>query len=894
MSEKIAQRSVDAAPPQPDSFQEQTFTVAEDEGAAAAHIGPAPRSLAPLPGVSRQQTLSVGIFPGPNDRLLLASAWQEAADAPRHEFTWLPRSLLQQAAGNLLPFFVQTRQTDGLPAAPPWPQEARRASLQALLQEHDGELAPLLQLLAAALDERRLLLEGQARNTRSRIAVVQGLMALLPASARPLLGFASNVNEVIEDAPAILFSDADLDSSRWRAGDEMALPSLPGGHFVALLAQWWVGDLPRLLEAIDALGALAAGSELAAGLDQLAQQHLLGQRIESGQEIPSTELKALLGSGQPVAPALLPVVLERLLRDALDKRDSDAALLVAQQMDADPALDAELGAALAASLQQRPDAVYVFARARLAAPGDIEDSWCLRLQAAALCSLQIAICEADAATVVNWLRLIALEPDHYDLAEILKEGLLAVRERAHSDGELGLQLLELAVGHAPDVLDELLADADLLAALPDNVGLVLRDHTGDPLMTLQRRGPEFFLVAIARATQARVAGAISSAVLEQTWLLYRGEHSSALPAHFQPQAIVDAWLQEGAQWMPASALGNIASLLLTDRRDALFIDFAVRLAEQDLLAGALPDAAHRSQRSSADIVKVFGQLPADLSREIIADSCLALLRMRAWRSEALPAGEMLARLLQQHDALRLGDEALWHLLEFASETRSEMVAHAAARRLFRARCTAAPDAQLAVVLLRLQESLAWSSDLQLQLTTWWRAWARTQGTAVLSRVDDSLAASRPLAHKREVVQTILAFRRMLGTRNMSEFAGAIDDVYDLLQHLSAAFDPRNNQLVGFDDATIRAELDAQSSELSQNARVVLAHNLRELALLIGSMGDLRSRNTLVRQHIERQILTGEHAPESAVDALKWVAAWLEHTPTDEPDENGQAKPDHQR
>ena len=142
MSEKIAQRSVDAAPPQPDSIQEQNFTVAEDEGAAAATVGPAPRSLAPLPGVSRQQTLSVGIFPEPNDQFLLASAWQEAADAPRHEFTWVPRGLLQQAAGNLLPFFVQARQTDALPTAPPWPQEARRASLQALLQEHDGELAP--------------------------------------------------------------------------------------------------------------------------------------------------------------------------------------------------------------------------------------------------------------------------------------------------------------------------------------------------------------------------------------------------------------------------------------------------------------------------------------------------------------------------------------------------------------------------------------------------------------------------------------------------------------------------------------------------------------------------------------------------------------------------------
>ena len=107
---------------------------------------------------------------------------------------------------------------------------------------------------------------------------------------------------------------------------------------------------------------------------------------------------------------------------------------------------------------------------------------------------------------------------------------------------------------------------------------------------------------------------------------------------------------------------------------------------------------------------------------------------------------------------------------------------------------------------------------------------------------------------------------------------------DTLQNLSAAFDPKNHQHLGFDDATIRAELQTHSGELTPNARAVLAHNLRELALLIGAMGDRRSRNTLVRQHIERQLLEGSHAPESAVDALKWVAAWLESAQDSAPDE----------
>ena len=895
LSEKPAQRNPRPSHPRSGAAHPPAPAVLQD--AESLRISDAaPNSLIPLPGVSRQQTLSFGIFPGQDDVDFLACAWREAAGTCRHEIAWLPRSLLQEACGNLLPLFEQAQRTEpeGPLLATPWPPDERRASLRALLAEHDGELAPLLQLLAAALDERGLLLDGQSRSTRGRIALVQGLMALLPANARALLGFASNVDEICEDAPAILFSDAKLNSARRRAGEDLALPSTPGGHYVALLAQCWDGDERQLLAAIDTLGPLPPGSDLATGLDQLAQHHLLARRIRNGQTVPADELKSLLGSDLPLAAPLLPAVLQRLLDEALDRRDVEAARLVAEHMDADPALDRQLGATLAKTLQQRPDAVYVFARARLADSDECPQCWRQRLQAAALCSLQIAICEADAATVVNWLRLIAREPADYGLARILEEGLLAVRKRAHSDSGLALELLELALHHAPNALEVLLADEMLLAALPDNIGLVLRDHAGDPLLTLQRRGPEFFLVAIARATQARVAGAISSAVLEQTWALWRSEHSSALPERYQPQTIVHAWLQEGPDWLPLSALCNLMSLLLANRRDALFLDFAARLAAQDLLAGALPDAAHRSGLGSADLVSLLSQLPADLSHQILADTCLALLRMRAWRSETAPAAELLARLLQQHESLRISDDALWQLLTFASETRTDPVARAAARRIFRERGAAPPDAQLAAVLLRLQEALGWSQPLQLQLTAWWRAWVRTQGTATLVRVDEILAASRPLAHKREIVQTILAFRRMLGARSMSDFADSVNRVFDTLQNLSAAFDPKNHQHLGFDDATIRAELQTHSGELTPNARAVLAHNLRELALLIGAMGDRRSRNTLVRQHIERQLLEGSHAPESAVDALKWVAAWLESAQDSAPDENAQREPDSPR
>ncbi|MCY3720548.1 MAG: hypothetical protein OXG07_13465, partial [Anaerolineaceae bacterium] len=769
MNGNIAQRDEEPTETRSDAlWQETPPAVSEGPGAGADLVGPAPRSLAPLPGSSRQQTLSLGLFPGFGERDLLACSWYESQGELRREFIWLERRYLQQAAGNLLPLVAEIWQKGRAAAPVPWPAEARRECLQSLLQQHNGDLAPLLQMLAAALDKRGLLLDGEERSTRKRLALVQGLMALLPADARHLLGFASNVNDVSEGAPAILFSDAMLHTRRWRVSDELTLPARPGGHYLSLLAQWWAADLDRLLAAIDGLGPFPAGSNLAAGLDQLAKLFEFAGDVRSGAALPADDIKDFLKSGLPLPANLLPEVLGRLLQEGLDERDSEAARLVARHMDADPALDAQLDSGLAAALQGRPDAVYVFARAQLTANGSAAPRWRKRLQVAALCSLQIAICEADGATIINWLRLVALEPEHYRLSTILHNGLLAARQRAHDDGEIAGHLLELAVHHAPDALEELLADSELLASLPDNIGLVLRDHAGDPLLTLQRRGPEFFLIAIAQATAARVAGAISSAVLEQIWLLFRAGQRNNLPARFQPEAIVTALLEQGPAWLPASSLGNISALLLADRRDALFLEFASRLAREDMLAGTLPDAAHRSQRSSVDLVKLFGQLPEDLPRQIIVDSNLALLRMRAWNQEALPLAELLVRHLQQDESLRIGDESLWQLLDYAAATRGEIVARIAGRRLFQTRCASVSEPQLTALLQRLQEVLGWSATLQMQLTDWWRAWARTLGMADLTHLDEVLAASRPLLRKREIVQTILAFRRMLGTDDMQE------------------------------------------------------------------------------------------------------------------------------
>ncbi|MFN8560104.1 MAG: hypothetical protein U0703_00345 [Anaerolineae bacterium] len=134
---------------------------------------------------------------------------------------------------------------------------------------------------------------------------------------------------------------------------------------------------------------------------------------------------------------------------------------------------------------------------------------------------------------------------------------------------------------------------------------------------------------------------------------------------------------------------------------------------------------------------------------------------------------------------------------------------------------------------------------------------------------------RSLDDLRVVAQSVIAFRRMLGKRSLSQFA---DDVatYAVLQALAESFDPSARRLVSFDPATVRLELDARVEELSPHELKIFANNLKELAQVIAVMGDSRSKATLIRRgdDVDRQLMTGEQQPHSAVDTLKWLAGYL--------------------
>jgi hypothetical protein len=223
-------------------------------------------------------------------------------------------------------------------------------------------------------------------------------------------------------------------------------------------------------------------------------------------------------------------------------------------------------------------------------------------------------------------------------------------------------------------------------------------------------------------------------------------------------------------------------------------------------------------------------------------------------------------------------------LDFGAEHKDELAARAAVRRLCSLLELSSTDEDLVAGLSRLMAASAWNEAVRDQVLEWWRSFAHTQSTSRLSKLDKLLeAGSRDLEAARVSVHTLLALRRMFGKRSLREFADDIHQAYTTLQALASAFEDDAKRAANFDVLAARVEFAAHEG-LTPQERQILASDIKELASLIGEMGDHRTKARLIRREedIDRQLMRAEQVPHSTVDMLKWLSGYLSGL-QDEPD-----------
>ena len=628
----------------------------------------------------------------------------------------------------------------------------------------------------------------------------------------------------------------------------------------------------------DSLAPQNEPAEESAHRELVTERAALDARVMAGEVLPPETLVAVLSAAPLPQGELLRCYAAQLLAHSLNSRDAEAALLVTRLMDANPALDAALYATLIDFLMTEPDAVYALIRARLA--DGITEQWQARLKSAALWALQVAITDGDSETAANWLRLVAREPASYDLGEIVHYGILAAAERARTDGVLGRLLIPLAARRDPEALDIMLADRALLDAMAEttNLGRVLRDFDGDVLQTMQNLGYETFVIALARAAQARRKTLFVPAAIEQVWATATGAQPVNVPPQYAPDTIVERWLDDGVDWLDEPALQTILTLAARDRRDDAFLSLSHQLAGRESAIKLMSTAMQRSGRPEGDLLALTAQLQTagDLTPQLAADIYVRLLTAFEWRKSALPIVHQLVRTIQHHPGLVVSQEVLWQLLDLADEQKDESIVRVVVRRMTADMETVEDEAALAERLLRLVTETIWHSPTRQYVSNWWRTSMRSTTLARLQRIDKALDGKKPLEDLRTIVQTVIAFRKLLGKRNLQQLAADVGTAYAIMQALSESFDPSPKRSVSFEQATMRAELDSRANELTPHEQQILANNFKELGQLISGMGDNRSKASLMRrgEDVDRVLMAGDQQPQSAVDALKWLAGYL--------------------
>ena len=761
--------------------------------------------------------------------------------------------------------------------------QSRTAHLAALLDQlPENNFEHLMSLLGALIDSRQLVISDFPLDLKQRLAFIAGLQALLPGSLASQLTFASNPPLKSARKPQIVIADAYAVDDSWDYSwrDKQIISGALEHPYIEVLKLLWSGDVAALALDIQRMTApflpLGQPGELEGGLRHLAERFWVDHHVKTGADVSTDVMIEILEGAESPSKNLRRLYIEKLLRNALNKRDSRAGRWVAAELERDSELEASFTGLFEEMLEDQPDAVYVFIRNRLINLG-VDERWIPRLHQAARNSLEVAIDEGDVGTLAGWLELIAHEPLAYQLHDILRDAILAAARRAYTDGELALQLILIATRRVPEIVAALYADEALIAALDSDVRAAFQNPTADTIDVLIDDNPEHFLLALYNGINASDGLLVSLASMRHLIALAESETRANLPAAYRAPALVRLLATRACHQVDADAVDVLLGYILHIDDRKFMADALNHIADCELLFPRLVSALRQDNLPLDKIHSVLNAASAAPSAapQAVIDSYFSLLGHYDWQPQTQRLIESLARLIAKHHQVQVSYHLLWTLLEACHVLQLEAPMRVAMSQLM-AQLEDEEDLNVVVEgMVRISQQIVFSDALQGAANDWWRDYTHSCSIIQLQRLQRELRAQRHMEDQKHILTTVLAMRRWLHSRGPAELAEAINSAYLMLEHITEAFD--SGHLTETDPHTIRREVDGVSRELSSEEQHILANNLRNLANRITQMAENRSKPSLMRSDdsIDRQLLHGEANPQGSIDMLKWIAGYLD-------------------
>lgn len=755
-----------------------------------------------------------------------------------------------------------------------------KSLLDGLLQ---GDFRRLLEILGAAI-EKKIVIYNFPKDNEQRLALIQGLRLLVPVVTRKLLTFTSNTDTLQNTLPIVSFSDSDEETDIFRfdwASSEADNMHLEHPYIAQLLSSWDddVIALVTLIKRFDEIAQAIPSEEqfnLEAVLRRVAIRHDNDLSAMGGEALSVEIISNALSSAVPMSNELRTAYMILLLEENFNSRDTQTAKVIADELDGDSLLDMNLTPFFNTAIEEQPDAVYAFIRKHLNADEtEIDEKWLKRLHDSAQASINIAVASQSAETIRSWLNLIAREPLRYELSDILRDAIASAQPYTSDSPELAQDLLTLAVKRQPDLIDTLLADDMLIASLSDNTKSAILEFDVTAIEALGAESRNLFLLALERSITAGHSSVTSSGA-RSLWQIHTQQQTNTLPPQFRPLALIHRLVEQPDSFVNGASATLLTLALADGNQDDLFYQLSLALAEQENFADTLAQSLEQSARKPDDILQILSTLLANewVSAQMVVDTLSTLLTNRDWDEGNLPLIEQLSRVMTQYPDTLAQTAILWRLAERSAVHKNEQMLKVALRRLLDVLGEMVAETQIVESIQRLRKESQWSANGRVSLIKWWRQYTRELGTGQLQKIDKLLDGKRSLEDLRAIIQTNIAIRRIIGNRTLEEFSEVVATTYTLLQALSEGFDP-NDKLV--DSTTIRNEIDARTDELPVELRPVLSTNLKELAQIVTTLSENRSKPSLIRSDdsVERQLAKGEQEPQSALDVMRWLSGYLD-------------------
>ncbi len=795
----------------------------------------------------------------------------------------LPEADLRTLKGDLKPLITLARsdldEPQPLVASTKWTFEIRREALYRALEIFDSDMHQLLSLLAAALTEVGLAITHFPASFSRRYQLIQGLMMLIPSPLRYLLTFSMNSRTVPPNRPRVIFVQGEYQGERHQAewGQKFALSVQETGQaYVAFLRTRWGGDLDdfvRVLMALDkAAYQIQPHSTLATALEA-AIAVMTAEPEET--RLPTATMIALLEDGS-LDDENRDRYIDALLTSATDERDATAAHWLALQMEQQPALNDRLSASLEAMLETQPDAVYAFVRAHLNAGGDLA-RWLPLLHHAARSAFALVLASEDGSSIMSWLQLLAREPERYKMAEIVHEAILNSLPLAYQNAGLARDLLVRAIKRDPTVLDALLNDPQFAQALAPEIQEALYQHQPDAIASVIDQSRELFLLAVARALPQ--PHSVNERLAVMLWHVYAAYPSLVVAPPYHPLNLLRRLIGPDRAALTDEGLVSLLVAVLAEGHDDRFIEFITALATTDELAQVLPPVLRAVERTADQLVNLITQLNSSglLTQEATLSTYISLLDAANWEERyTQPFVDPLARLIAQLPHVALPDHVLWHMVERVSTARTaDSTVRVVVRRLLTTVIEPHAEEQLVEDLLRVRRLVHTHAAARSQLMQWWTTYLEGRSIQELVQLDKLLSSQRALDELRDSLATAIGVRRLFADRDLRQWAEDIATTYRVLRALSEGFDPE--QRSGSIDVLTLQRLLVAASNWPSDQKQVLAANLRDLAELLPTMADARTKPSLMRsdEQLERRLMSGELQPQSAIDVMRWLAGFLE-------------------